>query len=167
MEYTASLDEFALYSTAGFIILVGALTAAGVLLILLLRKHRNTVLKCVSILPFLWLTILSSWLFAPQSYILNEKELVVVRPVSNKSFLLSEITGASLLNDSADVSRSFGVGGIFGYFGYHDIDSIGAASYYATQLKNNILIVSREDYIVISPDDISLMDKINEKIFER
>jgi hypothetical protein len=53
--------------------------------------------------------------------------------------------------------RTFGVGGLFGYFGKFYIPSIGSCTFYATQSKNKILITTHNDHkIILTPDDLSL-----------
>jgi hypothetical protein len=64
-------------------------------------------------------------------------------------------------NEAKGTIRTFGVGGLFGYFGKFHTPGIGHSTFYATQRKNKILIVTSNDKkIVITPDDNSLAEKL-------
>lgn len=64
-------------------------------------------------------------------------------------------------NEMQGTVRTFGVDGLFGYFGKYHTPGIGHTTFYATQQKNKILIVTNNDNkIVITPDDISLANKL-------
>lgn len=57
--------------------------------------------------------------------------------------------------------RTFGVGGLLGYFGKFYTPQIGHMTFYATQRTNRILIVDKQGKkFLLTPDDISLIEKI-------
>jgi hypothetical protein len=58
--------------------------------------------------------------------------------------------------------RTFGVGGLFGYFGKFHTPNIGHITFYATQRVNKVLIVTKQGKkIILTPDDIGLIQNIN------
>lgn len=61
--------------------------------------------------------------------------------------------------------RTFGVGGLFGYFGKYYANRIGNMTLYATQRKNRILIITKQHKkIVITPDDLSMLEKLEQGV---
>ncbi|GIV34245.1 MAG: hypothetical protein KatS3mg031_1780 [Chitinophagales bacterium] len=167
MTFKASLDSTAKMITAGVIILflvlvwisiTSLIQAKGEPLALLI--HGGTIAGVIAIL-------VGSWLFAPQSYVLAENELVINRPVRKVHIPLSNIIQIRKLHDREGKwpIRTFGVGGLFGYFGKYYLPSIGHATFYATQRKNKILIITNQNKkIIITPDDSSLEEKISAKL---
>jgi hypothetical protein len=61
--------------------------------------------------------------------------------------------------------RTFGVGGLFGYYGYYYSSSLGKLILYTTQRKNLILIeqkVGRK--VLLSPDGTSMLETLLTKL---
>jgi hypothetical protein len=76
---------------------------------------------------------------------------------------VNDIIAVKLIDDNeiTGTIRKFGVGGLFGYYGLYYIPKIGNVKYYTTRRNNRILIVLKnKNKIVISPDDVSLIDLI-------
>ena len=106
---------------------------------------------------------IGSRLFASQSYSVDNTDLTINRPVGKVKIKLVDITQARSLTDNEmkGTIKTFGVGELFGYFGKFHTPSIEHTTFYATQRQNRILITTKQDRkIVLTPDEISLVEKI-------
>lgn len=110
---------------------------------------------------------LISWLFAPQSYKLTQQALVITRPAKDKTILFSEISEVRIMGARENIwnIRTFGVGGLFGYYGKFYSWKLGSFSFYASRRDHQILIETKKGKkLIISPDDISLAEVLKGKI---
>lgn len=163
MEYKASLDTLAKGITIGIFILLIAIGQKSVRALLVAQGDTTTILIHSGTLLLFVAILLGSWLYAPQSYTVDSNDLTINRPIGKVSFKLSDIKQVRTLadNETKGTIRTFGVGGLFGYFGKFHTPGIGHSTFYATQRKNKILIISSNDKkIVITPDDNSLVEKL-------
>ena len=87
-------------------------------------------------------TILLCEGYAPQRLEIGESKLVILRRYKSVTIHRHEILRIERLPDTAlrSVVRTFGVGGLFGYFGQFYSSKIGSFSLYATRLDNLFLI---------------------------
>ena len=167
MNYKASLDNLAKGIT---FILFAVLIFLGIKNIALLFSNTTTLSNIVShllILLLFVLIVLFSWIFAPVSYTLNDDFFMIRRRISNISIELESIIKIKLLTEKEikGAIRTFGVGGVFGYFGTFYFSKIGSCTVYATQRKNMILIETKEKKkLIITPDEIELATELTEKI---
>jgi len=57
--------------------------------------------------------------------------------------------------------RTFGNGGLFGYFGKFRNGNYGNMTWYATRSNNYVMIITASDKkIVLTPDEVSMVDEI-------
>jgi len=165
MEYKASLDTLAKGITIGIFILLIAIGQKSVRALLVAQGDTTTILIHTGTLLLFVAILLGSWLYAPQSYTVDSNGLTISRPIGKVNIKLSDIKQVRTLadNETKGGIRTFGVGGLFGYFGKFHTPGIGHSTFYATQRKNRILLVTNNDKkIVITPDDISLVDKLKQ-----
>lgn len=144
-NYKASLDLPAKLITGLFHILCLFFAFKGMLLPALL----------------LFLTDVVCYLLHPTSYELNKDELIIKRPIKPVVIKRTDIEDIVFLTDEQLkwTIRSFGVGGLFGYFGYFYNRQLGSMLWYTSQRTNRILIrLKNEEKIVISPDNEQLYD---------
>lgn len=109
----------------------------------------------------LFTTDLICYLLHPTAYELNKYELIIKRPFKQVVIKRNDIADIQFLTDEQLkwTIRSFGVGGLFGYFGYFYNRQLGNMLWYTSQRKNRILIrLKNEEKIVISPDNEQLYD---------
>lgn len=109
----------------------------------------------------LFATDLVCYFLHTTAYELNKDELIIKRPFKPVVIKRKDIEDIQFLTDEQLkwTIRSFGVGGLFGYFGYFYNRQLGSMLWYTSQRKNRILIVLKNmDKIVVSPDDIQLYD---------
>ena len=144
-HYKASLDLPAKIITGLFHILCLFFALKGILLPALL----------------LFVTDVVCYFLHPTGYELNYAELLIKRPFKPVVIKRTDIAEIVFLTDEQLkwTIRSFGVGGLFGYFGYFYNRQLGSMLWYTSQRKNRILIrLKNEEKIVISPDDPSLFE---------
>ena len=111
----------------------------------------------------LFTTDLICYLLHPIAYELNKDELIIKRPFKQVVIKRNDIADIQFLTDEQLkwTIRSFGVGGLFGYFGYFYNRQLGSMLWYTSQRKNRILIrLKNEEKIVISPDDPALFESL-------
>jgi hypothetical protein len=163
MEYKASLDTLAKGITIGIFILLIVIGQKSVRALLVAQGDTTTILIHAGTLLLFVAILLGCWLYAPKSYTLDSNELTINRPIGKVNIKLGDIKQVRTLadNEAKGTIRTFGVGGLFGYFGKFHTPGIGHSTFYATQRKNKILIVTSNDKkIVITPDDNSLAEKL-------
>lgn len=111
----------------------------------------------------LFATDLICYFLHPTAYELNKDELIIQRPFKQVVIKRNDIADIQFLTDEQLkwTIRSFGVGGLFGYFGYFYNRQLGSMLWYTSQRKNRILIrLKNEEKIVISPDDSALFESL-------
>lgn len=97
-----------------------------------------------------------SYAFRPTGYSVTAEELVVHRPIGKVRIKRSDIQSAEAV-DPAEVSgsiRTFGVGGLFGYYGRFANFNLGRMTWYATRRDRTVLVRAAQGRkIVLTPDD--------------
>lgn len=150
MEYKASMDNLAYIITIGVV-------GLGVYMFLGSKIIVSLILMMVVLLAFLW---------SPRRYYVNEIELVIVRFIGKVSIPLDSIAEIETPNKelTKGVVRTFGVGGLFGYFGKFYNSRLGQMDFYVTQRKNYVLIkLYSGKKIMLSPNDIGLGEEISRR----
>ena len=86
-------------------------------------------------------TILISEGLAPQRLEVGEKRLVILRRYKSVTIDAEDVASVEQLPDGLrGAVRTFGVGGLFGYYGFFYKASIGSFKLYATSMNNLFLI---------------------------
>jgi len=167
MEYKASLDTVAKIITAGTIVLFLFLGYRSVKVLMLSQGNATAMLIHGGVLLLFIALLLGCYLFAPHYYRVENNNLIIVRPANNKIIKLSDIEVIRPVENSEMLGaiRTFGNGGLFGYFGKYYYPKIGNVNLYATQRKNRIFIETKQGLkFIITPDDLSIIDNIKGKI---
>lgn len=97
-----------------------------------------------------------TFLFRPIGYRLTSTQLIVARPIKKIVLNKTEIRSVQLIEPSEITwsIRTFGSGGLFGYFGKFANRKFGAMTWYATRRNNIVLIKTISGKtIIITPDD--------------
>jgi hypothetical protein len=166
MKYPATLDKFARFITIGICILFIILICQRIWAIQKLHDPALIAVQGLSVVVMV-LIILGCYLFAPQSYLLTDQGLTIKRHIGPVQLNLNEISDIRILNkdEIKGLIRTFGVGGLFGYFGKYYNKTIGKMTFYATNRANAILITTKQGKkIVITPDDPGLIEAVNQWI---
>lgn len=150
--YKASLDKLAKGVTIGITILFVCIIAGQ--FYLTQRVHNNAIPAIVSLT--LASIYLIAFLFRPLRYRLTPDELIICRPINNIKIKRANIAAVIFLdgNKLSGAIRTFGVGGLFGYYGKFTNSAIGNMTWYVTQRKNAVLIKTTDSTnIILSPDE--------------
>ena len=170
MEYKASLDTLSKVITIAFIIIFIVTELVSFKVLAVVDSESKSNLFQTGILLFFILVIGGCYLFRTKKYLLNERELIIVRPIKERIILLTDIEEIRLVakGEMKWTIRTFGVGGLFGYYGKFYNRRFGSMTWYTTQLKNRIFIrIKSGEKIIITPDDISLADKLKTELQRR
>ncbi len=163
MEFKASLDTLCKLLTAGAFLLIIWIAQKSVRELIAVRGDLIPTLVHSGVILFLLGTLVFTYLYSTYAYSVNNNKLIIHRPVANRIIKISDINEIRVI-DSKELSgtiRTLGVGGLFGYYGKYYNSKIGSMTWYVTQQKNKILVrTGQGEKIIISPDDLSLIDKV-------
>ncbi len=94
--------------------------------------------------------------FRPVNYVVTKDELIVRRPLLNVHIKRADIKSVELIdkNKIRGSIRTFGVGGLFGYYGRFANFSLGRMTWYATRRDKPVLVKTTDDKkIIFTPND--------------
>ncbi len=152
MLFSASLDRLA----KGITIATTILFAFLLVLYVSSFDSGNFHIALIVFPVVIMATYAGSYLFRITAYELTNDQLIIHRPFKNKIIELSEIHKAELLPKEALkwTIRTFGNGGLFGFYGKFSNTKLGGMTWYATR-RNNMLLLRMKDgkKIVITPDE--------------
>jgi hypothetical protein len=100
------------------------------------------------------------YLYAPKGYRIDTDALVVVRPAGDKKILFSDIAEIRPMSpgEMGRTLRTFGNGGLFGYYGKYYNRTLGNFTIYATRRDRYLLVRTKQmKSIVITPDDAGIL----------
>jgi hypothetical protein len=161
--YTASLDTFAKVLTISTIIFMVGLS---IWIIRQLRKSKvGKVFKFVYyfIVLLQFVILLVAFLYSPRNYILGNFDIAIDRPIGRITIQVKDILEIRPLQEDEmeGTVRTFGVGGLFGYFGSYHNQHIGDFKMYATRQTGLVIMhTAQGEAIVISPDDKDFVARI-------
>ncbi|WP_410219634.1 PH domain-containing protein [Pedobacter sp.] len=167
MKYIASTDQPVKIITTGVLVLFLFIGQNNLRTIMHAGTSRGVIFVHTVILLFLIATLLFCYLYAPQSYGIDETGFSVNRIIGKVSLKFDDIDQVRAVEEGEmnGLIRTFGVGGLFGYFGKFYANKIGSITLYATQRKNRILIITKQHKkIVITPDDYSMLEKLEQGV---
>jgi hypothetical protein len=151
MTFKATLDKTSKLLTIGITLLSIGIIIGSRLADKDEKSEGSLILIALLLLPYG-----ITYAFSPLSYELNEKSLIINRPIKNVTLNYSQIKSISKLeNGKLSWSiRTFGVGGLFGYFGKFWNKEFGSMTWYTTRRDKVIMIITNENKrIIITPDD--------------
>ena len=153
MTFKTSLDTLSKVVTIGISLLFISIEC-GQILLLKENISNQGAWVTICIFPFIYFI---TYLFRPLSYELNTTHLIIKRPIGNVSFQKENIVSVVKVEKEMlrGVIRTFGVGGLFGYYGYYYNRTIGKMSWYATRRDRAVLITTHNNQkILVTPDDV-------------
>lgn len=115
----------------------------------------------------LFLVLIISYIMSSTGYSISEKELKIIHPVGVKTLAIDEIKSAIEIKKSDIIwsLRTFGVGGVFGFYGKFYSRKFGPMNFYMSQYRNLILIETKSGKkLVISPDKLDLLEDLNQAL---
>jgi hypothetical protein len=141
MKYKASLDKTAIIITILVSLLFGALIIFNFILPLAI---------------LLLIVYLICWHLKPLSYEIMAEEIIIRRLIKSVHINRTDIENLTLIDKDklSGTIRTFGVGGLFGWYGKFSNNELGDMSWYLTRRDKPILIISKTGKkVLISPDD--------------
>ncbi len=154
MKFKASLDKLAKVVTIAVTILFTSIIIGQ--LVLIPDSVQYTSFITVFILLLIYLIV---FLFRPICYNITDESLVIHRPLTDIKIDLNDIKNVELLDKERLkwTIRTFGVGGLFGYWGRFANSKIGVMTWYATRRDKAVLITTfNNKKIVLTPDEPEL-----------
>ena len=153
MKFTASLDGLAKGITLGVNLLFLFITVSP--FIFLQPVDRG--LEVILIPIFLFVISVGAFIFRPISYTITDQEVIVNRLWKSVIINRKDIQNVEILDKdfSKRTVRTFGVGGMWGYFGKFIHDIVGAMTWYVTRRDKMVLLrLIDGKRLVLSPDDL-------------
>ena len=115
------------------------------------------------IIVLLWGTMVAAYLNSPKNYAMGNFDFTINRAIGRITIQVKDIAEIRPLKDEEmeGTLRTFGVGGLFGYYGSFNNQHIGDFKMYATKKTGLVIIhTAQGDTFVISPDDRGLVERI-------
>jgi hypothetical protein len=155
MKFNASLNNTAK-------IISGLILALP--LILFLFKHETIWADILLLAIYFY-----CYAIAPQYYVLTDSELKIRRLLRSVHIPLTELKAVYEVSDGKKLAgnsiRTFGVGGLFGYFGKFWNRELGKMKWYLKNFDHVIAIETKAgDKILISPDDPEMLRVLKKKL---
>ena len=140
MIYKASLDKTALLITSLVTLMFGALIVFNFILPLAI---------------FLIIIYLICMALKPLNYEITKDELIIRRLIKSVRMNRADIKSVELIEKAtlSGTIRTFGVGGLFGWYGKFANSQLGNMTWYLTRRDKPVLILKKDSKkILISPD---------------
>lgn len=106
---------------------------------------------------FILIVIVAALLFAPRGCVIDGKKLHVCTVMAKFTYDLSRLSEAHVATAgevfSPGIWRLFGVGGLFGYYGYFKNPQLGKFLAFATDRNRLVVLRFPQKILVISPHD--------------
>ena len=151
MKYKASLDNLAKVVTIAVTMLFSTIIIGQYCLNT--NEGRAIPIYITIALFVLYFGIFS---FRPVSYSITSDKIIIHRPFNDVKIDKAHIKRVELI-DKKKLRwslRTFGVGGLFGYFGRFANMQLGRMTWYVTRRDKPVLIVTIDDKkIIVTPDD--------------
>ena len=159
MNFQASLDKTAKVTTFLVTILFIGIIVYGF-------SSDSTPKSMIYTAGSLVLVYVICWLLSPLSYTVTNTELQIKRPLGKIIIKKEDIKSVDVLQKSeiGGAIRTFGVGGLFGYYGKYFNQAFGSMSWYMTRSDKPVLITTQKSKILVSPDETDRFAEILRKI---
>lgn len=151
MPYKTSLDKVAKGITIGATIFFAIMIIAQFLFVKESDKSAPFVVSFLSLLIYF-----TAFVLRPINYSFTNDSLIVHRLLKDVIINKNQIKTVEFIDKEKmkGAIRTFGVGGLFGYFGSFSKSGIGKMTWYATNLNNLVLIKTiNNKNIVLTPNE--------------
>src|ERR1051326_3326810 len=144
MEYKASFDTLTKVLTLGVSTLFAVIALNNLKAIGNAHGDPMTVLIHGGIVVLIIGALTTCYLFSTSGYAVENNELIIKRPIGAVRVSISDITEIRLIGNGemAGTLRTFGNGGVFGYYGKYFNQTFGSMTLYTTQRANRIYIAT-------------------------
>lgn len=152
MTFKTSLDNLAKIVTASVTTIFASIIFAQISLI----KDEGNASPIFTTIALV-VIYFGAFSFRPINYKLTQDKLIIHRPVADIKIDRDEIKIVEHLDKDrlSWTIRTFGVGGLFGYYGRFTNRKLGPMLWYATRRKDKMVLVNTiyNKKIILSPDD--------------
>ncbi|MBZ5856821.1 PH domain-containing protein [Flavihumibacter profundi] len=151
MIYKASLDNLAKGITIGVTVLFAFIIIGQYSII----KDAGRAIPIYTTVGLV-LVYFIAYAFRPIHYVFTPDKLIIHRLISDVKIDCSQIRSVELLEKEqiGMAIRTFGVGGLFGYFGKFASRKLGSMTWYATRRNNYVLVQTMDNKkIILTPDE--------------
>jgi ABC-type uncharacterized transport system permease subunit len=151
MEFKASMDKFTKITT----VVVSLMLLSAIVLQFMVFKNNNFWIPLITS-SFILVGFIITLLYKPNTYTIQSNQVIIHRFINEVVIKKFEIKSIKQIekDELKGTIRTFGVGGLFGYFGKFYNSTFGAITWYATRRSNYILITtSTNKKIIITPDN--------------
>ncbi len=151
MRFKASLDSLAKGITIGTSILFIVII---ILQVVIFISNKSFPLLVIPIL--LIVIYLITYFYRPVNYNITDTDLVIHRPLTDVIIPKKDIRNVIRLTKDQlkRTIRTFGNGGLFGYYGKFANSKLGSMTWYATRKDTTILIETFDNKkLVVTPDE--------------
>ena len=118
---------------------------------ILIATVHNFFVACVSAA-----VVVFGYAFSPRGYVVTEGAILVQRLIGNVRVPLTNLREARLttLEDMPGGVRLWGSGGMFGYYGLFRTSKLGKCTWYVTNRRKMLVVVTESKTTLYSPDDV-------------
>ncbi len=152
MNYKASLDTTSKTVTVLITVLFFFIIILQTVLFVQYRVWPSFAVAIVLLLVYVM-----TYAYQPLCYKIKDRNVIVHRHLSDVIVLRSEIKNIQLIDNQKlkGSIRTFGVGGVFGYFGQFLNRDLGCMTWYATQRDHNAVLIelTNNKKIILTPDE--------------
>ncbi|UYW02268.1 PH domain-containing protein [Flavobacterium agricola] len=162
MIYKASSDTMVKTITIGCFILFAAIGGPILYKAIANASSFKAILPALGTSLLMFAILFICWLYAPYCYEITSTDFIIRRRIGAIKIKKDAIQSVQMLtkNEISGSIRTFGVGGLFGYYGIFEVSKIGKTTFYITQCKNLILLVTNTNKkMLISPNDVNLINQ--------
>ena len=156
MEYKASLDWLAKLVTAFVTVLFTTILVSFPISI------------SFGFMSVLLITVYGvCYLYRPLKYVVEFDKIIIKRPFRDKVIAITTIKEVYSIKKGSMgwVLKTFGNGGLFGFYGEFRSGRYDQMTWYATKRSNYVMLETTEqEKIVLTPDDPSMVDEIKKLI---
>ena len=140
-SFSASYDKATKYISAGVF----------VLLLVLMAVNPGVIVGSLAAL-----LLVASYAWSPRGYSIAERSIIVKRLAGDVRIPLDGIREARIAtaDDLRDCIRTFGNGGLFGYYGQFSTSKLGSSTWYVTNRSHSVVVITSSKTAVFSPDDV-------------
>jgi hypothetical protein len=166
-SYSAGLDRTSIIITCVIALLFGALLFFNISKLPEATDQPAALVGLIISSLAMLIVFAGSYLYHISAYQLSETELIICRPIADKIIDLNLLVRVESVQNAQmkHTIRTFGNGGLFGYFGKFTNDHFGGMTWYVTQRKNYVAVhLQDKRVIILSPDDLALVQALKQRI---
>lgn len=128
------------------------ISALTIVLLFAVGVPLHSVLLACLTFAFLFL----AYAYSPRAYLVSSRAIIVKRPIGIVEIPLADVREARSAagEDLNGCIRLWGSGGLFGYYGLFRTSGLGKSTWYVTDRRKCVAIVTAAKTFVLSPDDV-------------